>query len=78
MPHMLGKEVAAEILAIKPDIGVLFISGYAQPVLTSQGMLDPYAALLEKPFSEAGLMDKVAQVLNGHLQGFRAIEGTPA
>jgi hypothetical protein len=57
---------------------VLFISGYAQPVLTSQGMLDPDAALLEKPFSEAGLMDKVAQVLNGHLQGFRAIEGTPA
>ena len=78
MPHMLGKELAAEILAIKPDIGVLFISGYAQPVLTSQGMLDPYAAALEKPFSEAGLMDKVAQVLNGHLQGFRAIEGTPA
>jgi hypothetical protein len=78
MPHMLGKELAAEILAIKPDIGVLFISGYAQPVLTSQGMLDPDAALLEKPFSEAGLMDKVAQVLNGHLQGFRAIEGTPA
>ena len=78
MPQMLGKELAAEILAIKPDIGVLFISGYAQPVLTSQGMLDPDAALLEKPFSEAGLMDKVAQVLNGHLQGFRAIEGTPA
>jgi PAS domain S-box-containing protein len=78
MPQMLGKEVAEKILAIKPDIEVLFISGYARRVLTSQGMLDPGVALLEKPFSEADLMDKSARVLNGHFQGFKTIESTQA
>jgi CheY-like chemotaxis protein len=41
MPQMLGKEVSEQIRAIKPDIEVLFMSGYARRVLTSQGMLDP-------------------------------------
>jgi PAS domain S-box-containing protein len=75
MPHMLGKEVAEKVQAIKPDIEVLFMSGYARRVLTSQGMLDPNVALVEKPFSEIELMDMAAQVLNGHFQGFKTIEG---
>jgi PAS domain S-box-containing protein len=78
MPQMLGKEVAGKIRAIKPDIEVLFISGYARRVLSSQDMLDPDVALLEKPFSEADLMDKSARVLSGHFRGFRTIEGTQA
>jgi hypothetical protein len=41
-------------------------------------MLDPNVALVEKPFSEVDLMDIAAQVLNGHFQGFKTIEGTPA
>jgi two-component system cell cycle sensor histidine kinase/response regulator CckA len=76
MPHMLGKEVSEQIRAIKPDIEVLFMSGYARRVLTSQGMLDPTVALVEKPFSEAELMGMAAQVLNGHFGGFNTIEST--
>ena len=41
MPHMLGKEVAEKMRLIKPGIEVLFMSGYARPVLASQGRLDP-------------------------------------
>ena len=78
MPQMLGKEVAEKIRAIKPEIEVLFISGYARRVLSSQDMLDPDVALLEKPYSESDLMDKAARVLNGHFQGFQTIEGSPA
>ncbi len=77
MPHMLGKEVAEKIRAIKPDIEVLFISGYARPVLASQGMLDPDVALVEKPFSEADLMAKAAQVLNGHFRASRPPAAAP-
>ena len=55
MPHMLGKEVAERMQVIKPGIEVLFMSGYARPVLASQGRLDPNVALVEKPFSEAEL-----------------------
>jgi two-component system cell cycle sensor histidine kinase/response regulator CckA len=78
MPQMLGKEVSERILAIKPDIEVLFMSGYARRVLTSQGMLDPNVALVEKPFSEAELMGMTAQVLNGHFRGFTTTQGTSA
>ena len=66
MPHMLGKEVSEQIRAIKPDIEVLFMSGYALRVLTSQGMLDPNVALVKKPFTEVELMGTAAQILNGH------------
>jgi PAS domain S-box-containing protein len=64
MPHMLGREVAERVRAMRPDIGVLYMSGYAEPVLASQGRLDAGVVLLEKPFAEADLLAKVAQVLN--------------
>ena len=78
MPHMLGKEVAQEMRLIKPEIEVVFMSGYARAVLASQGRLDPNVALVEKPFSEADLLAMAGQVLNGHFQGFKTIQGTPA
>src|SRR6202451_4668521 len=65
MPHMLGKEVSEQIRAIKPDVKVLFMSGYALRVLTSQGMLDPSVALVKKPFTEAELMGTAGQALDG-------------
>ena len=75
MPHMLGKEVAEKMRLIKPGIEVVFMSGYARPVLASQGRLDPGVALVEKPFSEADLLATAGQVLNGHFKGFTTIEG---
>ena len=66
MPRMLGVEVAEKVRAIKPGIEVLFVSGYAQPVLASQGRLDPGVPLVEKPFSAADLLAKAGQVLNAH------------
>jgi CheY-like chemotaxis protein len=77
MPHMLGKEVAERMRLIKPEIEVLFMSGYARPVLASQGRLDPGVVLVEKPFSEADLLAVAGQVLNGHFQGFTTIPGDP-
>ena len=74
MPHMLGKEVADRIRAIKPEIEVLYMSGYARPVLASQGRLDPGVALVEKPFSETDLLRTAGQLLNGHFSGFSTIE----
>jgi hypothetical protein len=40
------------------------MSGYAHPVLASQGTLDPGVTLIAKPFSEAALLDKVREVLD--------------
>jgi PAS domain S-box-containing protein len=64
MPVMLGREVAARVQAIRPDTPVLYMSGYAQDLLDAQGTLEPDADLLEKPFTEDGLVRKVREVLD--------------
>jgi PAS domain S-box-containing protein len=64
MPRMLGKEVAEQVSHAKPGIRVIFMSGYAMPVLASGGRLDPGVRLVEKPFSEVVLLDAVRDVLD--------------
>jgi PAS domain S-box-containing protein len=59
MPQMLGKEAAGQIQQARPHIRVLYMSGYAQPVLAAEGRLDPDVLLLDKPFTERELLDKV-------------------
>jgi two-component system cell cycle sensor histidine kinase/response regulator CckA len=77
MPQMLGKDVADKMTAIKPGLAVLYMSGYARPVLASQGRLDPGVALVEKPFSEAELLAMAGRVLNGNFLGFTTVQGNP-
>jgi PAS domain S-box-containing protein len=72
MPQMLGKEAAEKIKQTRPDIRVLYMSGYAQPILASQGRLDPDVTLLDKPFTERELLDKVNEVLTPHATARRA------
>jgi FixJ family two-component response regulator len=64
MPHVLGREVATRIVELRPNVRVLFVSGYAQPVLGSKGTLDPGVALLEKPFTESALLLKVRAAID--------------
>ena len=64
MPGMLGKELADRLTGVRPDTRVLYMSGYAQPVLHSQGTLDPGVALLEKPFTAGDLLAAVRRRLD--------------
>jgi len=64
MPQMLGKEVAERIIALRPGIRVLYMSGYAQPVLASNGTLSEGVSLIEKPFSAFELLAKAREVLD--------------
>lgn len=63
MPQMLGKEVAERVHAVSPGVRVLYMSGYAQPVLASEGTLDAGVTLIEKPFTEPILLAKIRDVL---------------
>jgi two-component system cell cycle sensor histidine kinase/response regulator CckA len=65
MPGMLGKDLAEKLVAVRPDTRVLYMSGYAQPVLASQGTLDPGVVLLEKPFTATDLLRAVRDRLDG-------------
>jgi CheY-like chemotaxis protein len=69
MPQMLGREVAERVSAVRPHVRVLYMSGYARPILTSQGTLEPGVILVEKPFSEPQLLAKVREVLDAPLEG---------
>jgi PAS domain S-box-containing protein len=69
LPNLPGKDVAEKIRAIRPTARALFVSGYARPLLTSQGLLEPGLPLLEKPFSATDLLNKVDQELNGRAAG---------
>ncbi|MEV6350209.1 PAS domain S-box protein [Actinoplanes sp. NPDC051851] len=56
MPEMLGKSLADQVTTRYPGTRVLFMSGYAQPVLTTHGTLAADVHLLEKPFTSAELL----------------------
>ena len=66
MPQMLGKEVAEKIREVRPDIEVLYMSGYAQRVLAAQGRLDGDVNLIEKPFSATSIIERAGQLLDEH------------
>jgi PAS domain S-box-containing protein len=64
MPQVLGRTVAELVRRHRPGIRVLYMSGYAYPVLARNGTLDPGLTLLGKPFSEQVLLTKVREVLD--------------
>jgi PAS domain S-box-containing protein len=75
MPNMLGGEVAERVGRLKPGVEVLYMSGYARPVLTAQGRLDGGAHLIEKPFTAASIIEKAGRILNGHAEGSHTPSG---
>ncbi len=63
MPEMNGKDLAAQIIRLDPDIRVLFTSGYTANVIAHQGVLDQGVPFLQKPFSLQELACKVQEML---------------
>ena len=61
---MTGAQVAADARAIRPDLKVLFTTGYARNAIIHQGRLDRGVQLLTKPFTFAELAEKVRDVLD--------------
>jgi len=63
MPQMSGPQLAERLLRERPGTRVLFMSGFAAPLLGSSGRLDGDVELIDKPFSGPALLEKVAKVL---------------
>jgi CheY-like chemotaxis protein len=59
---MNGDELAGAALAAKPELKVLFTSGYAEPAVARQGL--GAGAWLNKPYTAAELAEKVREILS--------------
>ncbi len=65
MPEMSGSELAARLVALRPGLKVLFMSGYTSEVLGRHGAVGPAIQLIEKPFTRQALAQRMRQVLLG-------------
>jgi two-component system, cell cycle sensor histidine kinase and response regulator CckA len=64
MPEMSGPALADQITILRPEIKVLYISGYMDNEILRQNVLNPGKPFLSKPFSVAGVLRKVREVLD--------------
>jgi two-component system, cell cycle sensor histidine kinase and response regulator CckA len=63
MPHVRGSEVARKLLARRPDVEVIFMSGYTEGETGSISTNDDKpATILQKPFELTGLASKIREV----------------
>lgn len=58
-----GRQVAEEAKRLRPELRVLFTTGYARNAIMHQGRLDPGVEFIAKPFTYAALIAKIARVL---------------
>jgi CheY-like chemotaxis protein len=63
MPEMNGRQLAEEASRRRPDLKVLFTTGYTRNAIVHNGMLDHGVSLIGKPFTLEQLARKVAEVL---------------
>jgi two-component system, cell cycle sensor histidine kinase and response regulator CckA len=65
MPQMNGSELAPRLVESRPDLRVLYMSGFASTALGAAGTLPAGVALLDKPFTEPALLSWVRKALEG-------------
>lgn len=68
MPNMNGDEMARRIRAIRPDLKILFVTGFADTLFNSQPVLWENQAYLDKPFTRRGLLEAVSLLLDGNMR----------
>jgi signal transduction histidine kinase/ActR/RegA family two-component response regulator len=65
MPERNGRDLAADVAAVRPGTRCLFMSGYTADVIASQGIADEGVRLLSKPFTQWDLAIAIRSALDG-------------
>ncbi|HXZ29501.1 MAG TPA: PAS domain S-box protein [Terriglobales bacterium] len=64
LAHMSGRELAERLSVLRPEMKVLYMSGYTDDAIVQHGVLTQETAFLQKPFTTEALARKVREVLD--------------
>ena len=64
MPVLNGRELYQQLVAMRPNLKVLYMSGYTEDVIAHQGLLDEAIQFIQKPFAIEDLVAKVRETLD--------------
>ncbi len=78
MPRMNGRVLSDRLSADRPEMKVLFMSGYTDDAVVIQRVLASHVAFLQKPLTPATLLSKVRETLDGPGDGPRSSAAAPA
>ena len=65
MPQMGGLELVEKLSETRPDLKVVYMSGYTEAAALHQGVLPEGAVFIQKPFTPRALAAKVSEALQG-------------
>jgi CheY-like chemotaxis protein len=65
MPRQSGRALVERLRPLRPEMQVLYMSGYTNEAIVRHGVLDPDTQFIQKPFSPAGLGHKVRAAIDG-------------
>ena len=63
MPGMNGRELVRQLAPLRPEMRILYMSGYSEDAIAQHGVLHPGAGFLEKPFTPGVLTRRVREIL---------------
>jgi len=69
MPRMSGRELADKLRPLRPEMKVLYMSGYPYDPITHHGVLDESIVFIQKPFKPGALTRKVRELLDDFCKG---------
>ena len=64
LPAINGRELAHQALALRPDLKVLFMTGYSRIAIVHQGRLNPGVEVIQKPVTQRDLANRIRDILD--------------
>ena len=64
MPAMSGRELVDALRTLRPEIRVLYMSGYTDDEILRRGLHDPHMSFIQKPFTSENLAMQIRKVLD--------------